>query len=137
MTCWLKSSAKGYEVSDDGQLRSVDRVVSGSNGRLTILKGKILKTQVDKCGYVRVRVSVDGIKSTLKLHREVALAFIPNPNDKPQVNHINGNKQCNSISNLEWCDNSENQKHAVSTGLKVNKVGKEAARARIKAQVPD
>jgi hypothetical protein len=94
------------EVSNDGRVRS-------------LLRGtpRVLKTQTDNKGYHRVRVTVEREKMTFKVHREVAKAFIPNPNNLPQVNHIDGNKNNNSIQNLEWVTNKENAHHAIESGL--------------------
>jgi len=68
-------------------------------------------------GYCTVRLCVQGNESDKKVHRLVAGAFIPNPDNKPQVNHINGKKWDNRLSNLEWCTARENQQHASATGL--------------------
>lgn len=94
------------EVSDKGRVRS-------------LLRGKpnILKTQTDKKGYHRVRVTIDRQKMSLKLHREIAKAFIPNPENLPQVNHKDGNKDNNAVENLEWVTNQENAHHAIRNGL--------------------
>ena len=78
---------------------------------------RILKSQVDTKGYHRVSITVKKEKRTLKIHREVAKAFLPNPNNLPQVNHIDGNKNNNSVENLEWVTNRENALHALSNGL--------------------
>jgi hypothetical protein len=90
------------EVSDDGRVRS-------------LLRGEpyVLKTQPDKKGYHRLRITINREKMSFKLHREVAKAFIPNPENLPQVNHMDGNKGNNAVSNLEWCTNQQNQIHAV------------------------
>lgn len=72
----------------------------------------------DKKGYNRISLTVNSIQITAKRHRLVACKFIPNINNKPQVNHKDGNKLNNHVSNLEWCTNSENQTHALKTGLK-------------------
>lgn len=98
---------KGFiEVSNEGRVRSH-------------LRGepRILKTQQDNKGYHRVRVTIEQVKASYRIHREVAKAFIPNPNDLPQVNHIDGNKNNNAISNLEWVTNQQNAHHAISMGL--------------------
>lgn len=98
---------KGFiEVSDLGNARS-------------LLRGNpyLLKTQTDNKGYHRIRITIEGIKRTYKLHREVAKAFIPNPNSLPQINHRDGNKDNNSVANLEWCTNRDNAHHAIENGL--------------------
>lgn len=94
------------EISDEGQVRS----------NLT-KKHKILKAQSNSKGYLRVRVTIDGAKKTIHVHREVAKAFIPNPGALPQINHKDGNKANNTVSNLEWCTNKQNARHAMENGL--------------------
>lgn len=78
---------------------------------------KILKTQIDSKGYKRLRVTINRQKKAYKVHRLVANAFIDNPENKPQVNHINGDKSDNRVCNLEWCTNIENCHHAIKNGL--------------------
>lgn len=94
------------EVSEDGQMRS-------------LLRGapRILKSQKDTKGYHRVRVTIKREKKSFKVHREVAKAFIPNPHNLPQVNHKDGNKDNNNVSNLEWMTNKDNAHHAIAHGL--------------------
>ena len=75
-------------------------------------------TRYDKDGYLRVTIrDNDGINRTRFVHRLVAITFIPNPDNKPQVNHKDGNKDNCSDWNLEWCTNKENSLHAINTGL--------------------
>jgi len=83
---------------------------------LSLIRGRKRKTQ---CGiYERVNLQDKyGKKHTVSVHRLIANAFIPNPQNKPEVNHINGNKLDNNIENLEWVTRSENAQHAVDTGL--------------------
>lgn len=122
-----------YQVSNLGNIRSLPRL--DKNGRR--IWGKMLKTATEKDGYQRIRLSVDGRKITLKVHRAVAIAFIDNVNNKPQVNHIDGDKSNNMVSNLEWCTNKENQQHAVDTGLRTYETGKKATRFISPVQVYD
>lgn len=79
--------------------------------------GKKLTTQLDKKGYEKITFRLHGQKKNMFVHRLVALAFIPNPDCKTQINHINGVKTDNSAANLEWCTPSENIKHAYQQGL--------------------
>ncbi len=124
---WLPTIWKGYEVSNTGKVRSIDRVSKHSSGGSCNRKGKILKQNLDSDGYPIVGIS--GI--TRKVHRLVALAFLPIKLDKPQVNHKNGIKTDNHVSNLEWCDNSENNKHAYAIGLQRRFMGVDANNAKI------
>lgn len=93
-----------YEVSNLGRVKSLPR-----NG--TIKKERIIKNNVKKSGYVDIMLSKNNKRIYTHLHRVVAKAFIPNPENKPQVNHKDGNKQNNTVENLEWATASENLKH--------------------------
>lgn len=106
-----------YEVSNTGIVRNKNT-------------GHILNPQTDNKGYLRVRLSLHDRKATAKVHRLVAIAFIPNPDNKPQVNHIDTNKKNNHVGNLEWATNGENQVHAYKTGL--NYVTGRAGRKKIR-----
>ncbi|MFL2028113.1 HNH endonuclease family protein [Loigolactobacillus zhaoyuanensis] len=79
---------------------------------------QILKPKHDGKGYAFVkRYSGRKNYNNIKVHRAVALVFIPNPNNLPQVNHIDGNKENNTVSNLEWISNIDNMHHAFTHGL--------------------
>jgi len=93
----------GYSIREDG-------VVTSRFGR-------VIKPQTGKNGYIRVELWENGNGRKHLVHRLLAEAFIPNPDGKPQVNHIDGNKANNALSNLEWVTQSENQKHAYRVGL--------------------
>ena len=107
-----------YEVNPLGQVRSIDRTIIGADGAGYFKKGKILhQTPNCRVQYLCVNLWKHNRGSTCYVHRLVAEAFIPNPEDKPEVNHIDGNKLNNNLSNLEWCTRSENNCHAWKTGL--------------------
>lgn len=106
-----------YEVSDTGLVRSKRRIVTNGklNGNLTINE-KLLKMDLS-AAYPRVTLSKEGKTYRFSVHRLVAQAFIPNPDNKPMVNHKNGNKLDACVENLEWVTASENCKHALDTQL--------------------
>ena len=106
----IKGFENLYQVSNYGKIK---------NSR----NNKLLKTQKNIKNYVVITLKNKEKKYTLKVHRLVAQAFIENLLNKPQVNHIDGNKENNYVDNLEWVNNSENQYHAYKIGLKKRKIG--------------
>lgn len=111
-----------YQVSNFGRVRSLDHTVfvrqdRYKEPRITKRKGRVLK-EYKRSGSQRrmVILSLMGIRQTFSVHRLVAVAFLPNPNKHPVVNHINHNHLDNRASNLEWCTYSHNTKHAIAAG---------------------
>ncbi len=101
-----------YEVSSYGRIRSLNKTVNSAirHNTQVVRKGKLLKLN-PKRGYLAVDLSVENKKRTMSVHRIVGRAFIPNPDKHPVINHMNGNKQDNRVTNLEWTTYSENSKH--------------------------
>jgi hypothetical protein len=106
-----------YEVSNTGLIKRAKGKTIYKDGRIAFFSETILKPSINKKGYLTVYLSKNSKKYSITIHRIVAIAFINNFNNKPQVNHINCDKKDNSVSNLEWCTNSENQYHAVKNNL--------------------
>jgi len=109
-----------YEVSNLGNVRSVDRVLrinrKGTQYQV-FYPSMLISIRVSSCGYCTVAFQKDGKGSTQLVHRLVAQAFIPNSENKRTVNHKDGNKRNNNLSNLEWMTHGENIRHALDNGL--------------------
>lgn len=105
-----------YKVSNYGRVRTNSLFRTSKDGRTYLVKARILK-QYKQRGYLNVTLSKCGHYKKARVHRLVAAAFIPNPDNKPEVNHIDGNKQNNGVENLEWCTSAENSRHALEHGL--------------------
>jgi len=109
-----------YQISNLGRVKSKDHFVyylEGGKKRSRIQIGRFLKLQTSLKGYLQVCISKDGTKLNTGVHILVALSFIPNNENKEQVNHINCIKTDNRVENLEWCTNRENQNHAIKNNL--------------------
>ena len=102
-----------YDVSDQGRVRSWVNSRGNRQKEPHIIHQQLRKRE----GYLKVELWKDGKSYTRDVQRLVALAFIPNPENKPEVNHKNGDKQNNNVSNLEWNTRQENVQHAIRTGL--------------------
>lgn len=130
---WIAISGYGdrYEVSDYGNVRSKDMFMNNMHGGQTLKRGRILKPFYSGKKYQTVRLCWDGKHPCARIHRLVAFAFVKNLQSKPHVNHIDGNKQNNKASNLEWCTNQENQIHAIKNGLSKIKKGQDSHRSKL------
>ncbi|MPN37125.1 hypothetical protein SDC9_184641 [bioreactor metagenome] len=96
-----------------------------------VWKGQLLKPGIDSKGYLKVVLCINGKNTTCKVHRLVAEAFILNPLNKPQVNHIDGDKLNNFMTNLEWSTQSENMVHAFNNRLFKTRVGTNNNQAKL------
>ena len=101
-----------YQVSNLGRVKSLDKIIVTIDRKNRCQKGKILKLQISKYGYNVITLWNNNISKQFKVHRLVAIAFIPNPNNLPQINHIDEDKLNNKIDNLEWCTALENNHHS-------------------------
>lgn len=106
-----------YKVNNIGNIKSLERTIIRRDGVCRLYKESKKRSYIGYKGYVICGFNKGGQKVNKKIHRVVAKAFIPNPEKKLQVNHIDGNKSNNCVSNLEWCTNAENMAHAVEIGL--------------------
>ncbi len=103
-----------YQVSNKGNVKSVKRVVKRPNNTNLSVKERLLKTRSNRKGYAMVHLSKRGKEKSTTVHRLVAQAFIPNPNNLPQINHKDENKNNNCVENLEWCDNKYNMNYGTA-----------------------
>lgn len=108
-----------YEISNFGRIKSLERYISFPNREWKQFKPEVIrKTKLNNSGYEIINLSKNGKTTTKTIHRLVALNFIDNLENKPQINHKDMNKQNNNHTNLEWCTAQENIKHAFENGRK-------------------
>lgn len=107
-----------YEVSNLGEVRGVYKKIPYRDG-FRNRQGKKLK-QNNMKGYAQVKLQNKNQRKLYLVHRLVAEAFIPNPDNLPEVNHIDGNKQNNRVDNLEWCTRKENMIHSVEKHIRTD-----------------
>ncbi len=114
-----------YQISNKGRVRSLDRyVIANNHGGKKLLKGKIMKLtrvkgrQQGKNNYLAVNLRKEGKNKVYLIHQLVGQHFIPNPNNLPTINHIDGIKYHNNVENLEWLTYSKNNQHAYDNLLK-------------------
>lgn len=112
-----------YQITQGGEIRSIDRIIKHSLGGIKRKKGCLMKQKIDSKGYWAIKLCKDGKLHYLTVHRLLAITFIPNPENKPEVNHIDGVKTNCDLNNLEWATRLENQRHAFATKLIVIKKG--------------
>lgn len=104
------------EASNLGKIRTKDRYVTCKNGVRRLVKGRVLKQYLLSCGYLYVMFKMNGKTISLSVHRVVAITFLPNPNNLPEVNHKDNNRTNNSVSNLEWCSRKYNEDYKKNFG---------------------
>lgn len=108
------------QASNLGRVKTVDRWVPNGENSKRLVKGRILKQYDDGHGYMFVHFYVNGKTVNLKVHRIVAICFIPNPDNLPEVNHIDCDRTNNRLENLEWCTHQENIAYRDKLGHFVN-----------------
>jgi len=105
-----------YTIDTLGNVRSKCRTIINKNGKPQQYPGKLLKFDYNQYGHKRVTLSKNHKVNRYQVHRLVAEAFLPNPLDKPCINHLDNDPGNNNIANIEWCTHSENMLHAQKQG---------------------
>lgn len=112
------------EANQFGEIRTKDRTVIGKDGKKYYVKGRILKQKDNGHGYMQVHFKVNSKPIYLYVHRIVAICFILNPNNLPEVNHIDNNPTNNAVSNLEWCSSEYNIEYREKYGISASEFTK-------------
>lgn len=120
-----------YQISNFGNVKSLSRKIKSSRG-FRVMRERILKPATDRKGYLAVSLTKNGKSKTIKVHSIVTLCFLGERKNNHQVNHKDGNKQNNHLSNLEYCTRAENIQHAFDNGLITRKKGEEHFRSKLK-----
>lgn len=120
-----------YQASNIGRVKSLERYVKGAHNNKRLLKSRIKVLQFRKVGYLIIKFCKDGIETSNSVHRLVAEAFIPNPENKPEVNHKKGIKWDNRAWMLEWVTPKENIEHGYANGL-IQNIGEKHGKAKLK-----
>lgn len=123
-----------YQISNLGFVKTLERKKKVGHINTCIVPEKILNRNKSRKGYLQVTLSKNGKLDSYRISRLVAQHFIPNTENKPQVNHIDGNKDNNDITNLEWVTNDENISHAIKNGLYNSNIGENSHYAKLTRQ---
>lgn len=123
-----------YKISNFFRIKSVFRICQRNDGVSIAKPEQLRKTSINKCGYLEIILTKDGVSKTISVHRIMADVFVPNPNNLPEVNHIDGNKLNCYPSNLEWVTRKYNMNHAVTNGLRVYTKGVNCGKYKVSTQ---
>lgn len=114
-----------YQISNLGNVKSLERSVVKSDGVVQIRKERIMDKRFTIDGYVAAKLNVNKVSKCIAVHILVARHFIPNPNNYPEVNHKDCNRQNNIVENLEWCTHQQNIEHSKKLGHYKGRSGKD------------
>ena len=110
----IKGYENLYQISNMGRVKSLERIIIRCDNKTQTIKEKILKTRIGNNGYYTIILSKKGEIKKIDIHRLIAIAFIPNPDNKPCIDHINGDRTDNRIENLRWVTQKENINNPIS-----------------------
>jgi len=120
-----------YQISNMGNVKSLEHTVTKSNGVVQIRKERIMNKRESTDGYYIAKLNMNNHSKSIAIHRLVAQHFIPNPDNLPEVNHIDTNRKNNRVDNLEWCTHKDNVRYSADKGhYRNNKFGSNNGRAR-------